>query len=95
MNDKYLNNNCSFEFSINATAKVMELFAEHGDSHTLDIEWTEDVQIRKHRKKRINKKWLKRYGTKQITKRLNNCSFNFDHDRIEVVSNNVLQISKS
>ena len=23
-------------------------------------------QIKKHRKKRINKKWLKRYGTKQV-----------------------------
>lgn len=25
---------------------------------------TKDVQSRKHRKKRINKKWLKRYGHK-------------------------------
>ena len=24
------------------------------------------VQTRKHKKKRINKKWLKRYGTKQV-----------------------------
>lgn len=27
---------------------------------------TKDVQSRKHRKKRINKKWLKRYGYKCI-----------------------------
>ena len=26
---------------------------------------TATEQIKKHRKKRINKKWLKRYGTKQ------------------------------
>lgn len=27
---------------------------------------TKDVQSRKHRKKRINKKWLKRYGYKTV-----------------------------
>lgn len=27
---------------------------------------TKDVQARKHRKKRINKKWLKRYGHKIV-----------------------------
>lgn len=27
---------------------------------------TKDVQARKHRKKRINKKWLKRYGYKIV-----------------------------
>jgi len=27
---------------------------------------TKDVQARKHRKKRINKKWLKRYGYKTV-----------------------------
>lgn len=27
-----------------------------------DLEYTEYVQARKHKKKRINKKWLKRYG---------------------------------
>ena len=27
---------------------------------------TKDVQARKHRKKRINKKWLKRYGHKAV-----------------------------
>lgn len=27
---------------------------------------TKNVQARKHKKKRINKKWLKRYGTKAI-----------------------------
>lgn len=27
---------------------------------------TKDVQARKHRKKRINKKWLKRYGHKTV-----------------------------
>ena len=31
-----------------------------------DIEYTTIVQVRKHRKKRINKKWLKKYGYKQV-----------------------------
>ena len=31
-----------------------------------DITYVKVVQARKHRKKRINKKWLKRYGYKQI-----------------------------
>ena len=29
-------------------------------------EITKEVPCRKHRKRRINKKWLKRYGTRQI-----------------------------
>ena len=31
-----------------------------------DLEYTKIVQARKHRKKRINKKWLKKYGYKQV-----------------------------
>ena len=31
-----------------------------------DIEFMKPVQARKHHKKRINKKWLKRYGCKMI-----------------------------
>ena len=31
-----------------------------------DIQFTEIVQVRKHKKKRINKKWAKRYGYKQV-----------------------------
>ena len=35
----------------------------------------EKIQVRRHRKKRINKKWAKRYGFKTITRRyqLNDC----------------------
>lgn len=28
--------------------------------------WCKDIQARKHKKKRINKKWLKRYGMKKV-----------------------------
>lgn len=31
-----------------------------------DVQFVKIMQARKHRKKRINKKWLKRYGVKQI-----------------------------
>ena len=32
-----------------------------------DVQFIKFVQSRKHKKKRINKKWLKRYGYKQIS----------------------------
>ena len=31
-----------------------------------DVQFIKFVQSRKHKKKRINKKWLKRYGYKQM-----------------------------
>lgn len=31
-----------------------------------DIQFIKFVQVRKHKKRRINKKWLKQYGYKQI-----------------------------
>ena len=33
---------------------------------TNDIQYVKVVQARKHKKKRINKKWLKRYGYKKV-----------------------------
>jgi hypothetical protein len=35
----------------------------HGSRHMVD---TKQIQARKHKTKRINKKWLKRYGFKTI-----------------------------
>ena len=39
----------------------------------------ESVQIRRHKKKRINKKWAKRYGHNIVLKRcsMKNCTINF------------------
>lgn len=31
-----------------------------------DVQYMGFIQVRKHKKKRINKKWLKRYGYKQV-----------------------------
>jgi len=35
-------------------------------SDTFDLQYTAMVQARRHKKKRINKKWLKRYGYKPM-----------------------------
>ena len=43
---------------------LSKLFTQE-KSNTFDIQYTIMVQARRHRKKRINKKWLKRYGYKQ------------------------------
>lgn len=34
--------------------------------NSYDIQYVKIVQARKHKKKRINKKWLKRYGYKKV-----------------------------
>lgn len=34
--------------------------------NTYDVQFVKLIQARKHRKKRINKKWLKRYGVKRV-----------------------------
>lgn len=31
-----------------------------------DIQYVKIVQVRKHKKRRINKKWVKRYGYKRV-----------------------------
>ena len=47
-------------------------------------EWiTKDIQKRKHKKRRINKKWLKRYGYKSVP----------DNDKM-IVFNNKLFMTK-
>ena len=47
-------------------------------------EWiTKDIQRRKHKKRRVNKKWLKRYGYKCV----------HDNDKI-ILSNNKLFMTK-
>ena len=43
-----------------------ELFAPILSNTSFDITYTKSVQVRKHRKKRINKKWAKRYGFRPV-----------------------------
>lgn len=63
----------SFECEVNAQAfsKMMGVdLAQRGDltSFTVEGKSPYQVQIRRHRKKRINKKWAKRYGYKTMFK---------------------------
>ena len=69
-----LSNNPTYEFTFNADKpidteefyKILGIdIANMPDAY--DIQFIKFVQARKHKKRRINKKWLKRYGYKQIT----------------------------
>ena len=51
-----------------------------------DIQYVKFVQARKHKKRRINKKWLKRYGCKQILVESKGWKIKHDTDgRVEFV----------
>lgn len=53
------------EFYIDKLLKIFGVdISGKPDSYT--IQYFKIVQTRKHKKKRINKKWIKRYGYKQI-----------------------------
>lgn len=58
----------SITFNVNEPIdlnKVLGLdIAQFPDSY--DIQYIKVIQVRKHKKKRINKKWLKRYGYKKV-----------------------------
>ena len=57
-------------------------------SDTFDLQYTVMVQARRHRKKRINKKWLKRYGYKPkqiISKGWRIDTYNTQTDEVELV----------
>ena len=66
--------NPTYEFTFNADKpidteefyKILGIdIANMPDAY--DVQFIKLVQARKHKKRRINKKWLKRYGYKQIT----------------------------
>lgn len=62
------NASITMEFTTDETVdtnKILGLdIAQMPDSY--DIQYVKIVQARKHKKKRINKKWLKRYGYKKV-----------------------------
>lgn len=52
--------------------------------NTYDFSYCIEKQVRRHKKKRINKKWLKRYGTYNVKIELNGCKVNFkDNGEVE------------
>ena len=67
---KYLNDISSAEFTLEcenswiAEDLLKQFTAPLPEPYT--IEYTKYIQARKHKKRRINKKWLKRYGIKPI-----------------------------
>ncbi len=62
---------CNKEIEFTATVETIpEVFAElvkQADPHEYTIKYTKYVQARRHHKRRINKKWLKKYGYKEKT----------------------------
>ena len=58
----------TFDLKTDHTDELKQIFAVDMSniSDAYDIQFVKIVQARKHRKKRINKKWLKKYGVKQI-----------------------------
>lgn len=70
-----------FEQMVNAHLIPDMIFAK-GDKATLVFSSPYSVQRRKHRKKRINKKWAKRYGFKTVFKnvRVNDVTYDFSEN---------------
>lgn len=62
------NASITMEFTTEETADINKILGldivQMPDSY--DIQYVKIVQARKHKKKRINKKWLKRYGYKKV-----------------------------
>lgn len=62
------NASITMEFTIDGKVDINKILgldiAHMPDSYT--IQYIKLVQTRKHKKKRINKKWLKRYGYKKV-----------------------------
>ena len=62
------NTSITMEFTTEETVDINKILGldivQMPDSY--DIQYVKIVQTRKHKKKRINKKWLKRYGYKKV-----------------------------
>lgn len=58
----------TMEFTTDETVDINKILgldiSQMPDSY--DIQYVKIIQARKHKKKRINKKWLKRYGYKKV-----------------------------
>lgn len=63
--------------------KIIGITDVNPNKFTLEFDTTWFVQARKHKKKRINKKWLKRYGYKEVTgrKKMKVKNFKADPDK--------------
>lgn len=61
------------------------------DSFTVELKTPYKVQIRRHKKKRINKKWAKRYGyiTKFKSVKITDVTFKHGNKDFEIIGNGV------
>ena len=72
-------------FDINDSVNTEEFYKVLGVDtssmpDTYDIQILKIVQVRKHKKRRINKKWAKRYGYKQIVVNSKGCKIKDNTD---------------
>lgn len=76
----------NFECEVNAPLLFKELVGlascDNDVSYTLTGKMPKQVPVRHHKKKRINKKWIKRYGYKTVYRkaRIDNVHFDSDSD---------------
>ena len=63
----------NFQFdNVSVNKEVFNKLCDALKKPKFNLEYKRMIQRRKHRKKRINKKWAKRYGYKPITVKLRN-----------------------
>lgn len=75
----------SIEINMETSVDTKPLYKMLGVDRTIfpdmyDVEFVQYVQKRKHKKKRINKKWLKNYGYKIVEKKSKGWHINVDTD---------------
>ena len=63
----YFNKEMEFTATTETTPETFNEILKQTDPHEYTLKYTKYVQARRHHKKRINKKWLKRYGYKERT----------------------------
>ena len=67
-----LNNDRIIEFEVTGIDTKFLAVDISESNPKFTIEYPRIKQVRKHKKKRINKKWLKRYGTKKEVMKIDN-----------------------
>lgn len=63
--------------NVSVNKEVFNKLCDAPKKSKFNLEYKKMVQCRKHRKKRINKKWAKRYGYKPITVKLRDVEIKF------------------
>ena len=63
----YCNKEIEFAATVETIPEVFNELVKHFDPNNYTIKYTKYVQARRHHKRRINKKWLKKYGYKEKT----------------------------